>query len=223
MPSQSKKKGGGSHSPHSTPPSSSNSSKQVVSEERKILSETFFERITKGIVDGPTAIKPLEEACKRAHDVPMEYRAQARGRGQRQFIQATKKSPIEQWLDEWVKFVDSSSPFTRDGLQIYDVQIDWRLISNSGIDDGIIRPVTGAGGWPLIPGSSIKGLFRRACRRVAPDQMIRWCGGFVKAGEDNVLQPGLLRFHGAWPADNGWKIDLLDVTHPQQKWQVGIP
>lgn len=165
----------------------------------------------------------MEEACKRAHDVPMEYRAQARGRGQRQFIKATKKSPIEQWLDEWVKFVDSPSPFTRDGLQIYDVQIDWRLISNSGIDDGIIRPVTGAGGWPLIPGSSIKGLFRRACRRVAPDQLIRWCGGFVKAGEENVLQPGLLRFHGAWPADDGWKIDLLDITHPQQKWQVGIP
>ncbi len=189
----------------------------------------FFESVVEGVIEGPTSLKPTEKAVEHARKVPLEYRAQAPGRSKRQFIKKARdlpqgwKSPIEQWLDEWVERVDSSTPFTTHGLQILEVQIDWRLISDSGLDEGVIRPVTGAGGWPLIPGSSIKGLFRRACLKHAPDRLIRWCGGMVSTGTENTLQPGLLRFHGAWPVDDKWMKNLLDVVHPQQEWQVGIP
>ncbi len=158
----------------------------------------------------------------------MEYRAQFVGRCQRQRIKEPKPKPpgwrsdIQIWIDEWVERVDSASPFTTEGLQIIEVQIDWRLISNSGVDEGAIRPVIGAGGWPMIPGSGIKGLFRRAC---APERLLRWCGSPCASGD---LSPGILRFHGAWPAqpssqaESDWTHGLLDVAHPQQNWQVGF-
>ena len=154
--------------------------------------------------------------------VPMEYRAQATGRCQRQYIKKPKDAPpgwrsaIQQWIDEWVERVDSGSPFSADGLHVVEAQIDWRLISNSGVDEGIIRPVIGACGWPLIPGSGIKGLFRRAC---PPQRLLRWCGSPCASGD---LHPGILRFHGAWPSDESWTQGLLDVAHPQQNWQVGF-
>jgi len=163
-------------------------------------------------------LHPLQESGR----VPMEYRAQFSGRCQRQYIKKPKNAPpgwrtdIQQWIDEWVERVDGSSPFTQAGLRLVEVQIDWRLISNSGVDEGIIRPVIGAGGWPLIPGSGIKGLFRRAC---PPQRLLRWCGSPCAAGD---LSPGILRFHGAWPADGTWSSGLLDVAHPQQNWQVGF-
>ena len=158
----------------------------------------------------------------------MEYRAQLRGRCQRQNSSTPDNPPIgwrsdlQIWIDEWVERVDSHSPFSTDGLRIVEVQIDWRLISNSGVDEGGIRPVIGAGGWPMIPGSGIKGLFRRAC---APERLLRWCGSPCGPGD---LSPGILRFHGAWPAeqsssaDSSWTHGLLDVAHPQQNWQVGF-
>lgn len=158
----------------------------------------------------------------------MEYRAQFAGRCQRQYIRRPKDAPpgwrsdIQTWIDEWVERVDSASPFTTKGLRIVEVQIDWRLISNSGVDEGVIRPVIGAGGWPLIPGSGIKGLFRRAC---PPGRQLRWCGSPCASGD---LSPGILRFHGAWPAepsrptDFDWTHAILDVAHPQQNWQVGF-
>ncbi|MEB3325363.1 MAG: RAMP superfamily protein [Cyanobacteriota bacterium] len=152
----------------------------------------------------------------------MEYRAQVPGRCQRQYIKKPPHAPpgwrsdIQKWIDEWVERVDQALPFSGKGLQIVEAQIDWRLISNSGVDEGIIRPVIGAGGWPLIPGSGIKGLFRRAC---APHHLEHWCGS-PSASPD--LKPGILRFHGAWPADASWAGGLLDVAHPQQNWQVGF-
>ena len=145
----------------------------------------------------------------RARQVPMEFRAQVPGRCQRQ---KADLNDAKDWIDEWVKNVDLESPFSTKGLHIVEAQIDWRLISNSGVDEGIIRPVIGAGGWPLIPGSGIKGLFRRAC---PTDKVQLWCG----SGD---LRPGLLRFHGAWPADEHWRKGLLDVAHPQQNWQLGF-
>jgi CRISPR-associated protein Cmr6 len=154
--------------------------------------------------------------------VPMDHRAQVQGRCQRQFIKKPNNAPpgwrsdIQMWVDEWVERVDQTSPFTQTALRLVDVQIDWRLISNSGVDEGIIRPVIGAGGWPLIPGSGIKGLFRRAC---TTERIVRWCGSPCGPGD---LTPGILRFHGAWPADATWKSGLLDVAHPQQNWQVGF-
>jgi CRISPR-associated protein Cmr6 len=171
-------------------------------------------------------------------DVPMEYRAQVQGRCQRQYFndkiegklsdyhQRPERPAICHWIDEWKWFAAESRPFISDGLKLLPddqvIQIDWRLISNSGLDEGFIRPVIAAGGWPLIPGSSIKGLFRRACmemQEIAPSQVMKWCGGETANGD---TQPGLLRFHGAWPADSDWREHLLDVAHPQQHWQVGI-
>jgi CRISPR-associated protein Cmr6 len=158
----------------------------------------------------------------------MEYRAQFVGRSQRQYIKKPKDAPagwrsdLQIWIDEWVERVDSASPFATEGLRIVEAQIDWRLISNSGVDEGIIRPVIGAGGWPLIPGSGIKGLFRRACPSA---RLLRWCGSPCASGD---LSPGILRFHGAWPTepsshvDSDWTQGLLDVAHPQQEWQVGF-
>jgi CRISPR-associated protein Cmr6 len=152
----------------------------------------------------------------------MEYRAQVEGRCQRQRIKEPRPKPegwrsdILIWVDEWIKELDVQSPFSGDGLRILEAQIDWRVISNSGMDEGVIRPVIGAGGWPLIPGSGIKGLFRRAC---PTPRLQRWCGSPCAAGD---LSPGILRFHGAWPADAGWMGGLLDVAHPQQNWQLGF-
>lgn len=156
------------------------------------------------------------EARSDAFDrVPQEYRAQVVGRSQRQYIKA---QDLKIWIQEWVERVDSRSPFTTDGLRLIEARIDWRLISNSGVDEGIIRPVIGAGGWPLIPGSGIKGLFRRAC---PPGQLERWCGSRSSCASGD-LKPGILRFHGAWPSDASWMNRLLDVTNPQQNWQMGF-
>lgn len=151
----------------------------------------------------------------------MEYRAQVKGRCQRHFIQKRPRDDSnfrqysEHWLAEWLSGVGSESPFAKQGLHLVDVWVDWRVLSNSGMDEGFIRPVIAAGGWPLIPGSSIKGLFCRACSR---EQRDLWCGNRWGAEQQ---QPGLLRFHGAWPVDDRWRKGLLDVVHPQQNWQVG--
>lgn len=164
----------------------------------------------------------LPSTLEEAKRVPLEYQAQVAGRCQRQYINKPKdvhhgwRAPIQVWIDQWVERVDRESPFTSEGLRITEAQIDWRLISNSGVDEGIIRPVIGAGGWPLIPGSGIKGLFRRAC---PPARLERWCGSPCAAGD---LSPGILRFHGAWPVDPSWMGGLLDVAHPQQNWQLGF-
>ena len=195
------------------------------------------EAITKIVPSAPSGGNPasplldsLQSECnlvssmpiELAKNVPIEFRAQVRGRAQRQYIPDTKnqsigfKSDIELWIEQWTNRIDPEMPFTQEGLHVVDAQIDWRLISNSGIDEGIIRPVIGAGGWPLLPGSGIKGLFRRAC---PIEQLQRWCGSNCGKG---VLSPGILRFHGAWPADNSWTQDLLDVAHPQQNWQLGF-
>ncbi|MFM7641210.1 MAG: hypothetical protein ACKO45_06620, partial [Cyanobium sp.] len=156
----------------------------------------------------------------------MQFRAQTPGRCQRQYIKEPKDAPpdwrpdIQRWIDQWVERVDQTTPFSgkasQSQLKIIEAQIDWRLISNSGVDEGIIRPVIGAGGWPMIPGSSIKGLFRRAC---PSDRLVEWCGTRFGPGD---LRPGSLRFHGAWPAVASWTQGLLDVAHPQQNWQVGF-
>lgn len=151
----------------------------------------------------------------------MEYRAQVKGRCQRHFIQKRPRDDrnfrqhSEHWLAEWLSGVGSESPFAIHGLHLVEVWVDWRVLSNSGMDEGFIRPAIAAGGWPLIPGSSIKGLFRRAC---SSEQRQLWCGNRWGAEQQ---QPGLLRFHGAWPVDDSWRKGLLDVVHPQQNWQVG--
>jgi CRISPR-associated protein Cmr6 len=162
----------------------------------------------------------------KARRVPMEFRAQATGRCQRQLVRKRDDSDPEDWcldserfVKEWTSSADERDRFTVTGLRISTVQIDWRLVSNSGVDEGFIRPVVGNGGWPMIPGSSIKGLFRRACVQHADrEALLRWCG----SSDPDSPSPGILRFHGGWPADTKWKEGLLDLTHPQQGWQVGF-
>lgn len=172
------------------------------------------------LLNALTTAEPIMlEGSSDAFDrVPREYRAQVAGRSQRQYIRSKdpQDSDLNIWIRQWVERVDPRSPFHTDGLRLMEARVDWRLISNSGVDEGIIRPVIGAGGWPLIPGSGIKGLFRRAC---PPSRLQRWCGSPCAAGD---LKPGILRFHGAWPSDASWMNGLLDVAHPQQNWQVGF-
>lgn len=105
--------------------------------------------------------------------------------------------------------------------------ISWRLVTNSGLDEGIIRPVIGAKGIPYYPGSSMKGAFLRACRQIAPDKVLDFCGGEVEeiiAGKKlKRTKPGILRFHGGYPVDMSWGKDrqrLVDVVHSQEKRQV---
>jgi CRISPR-associated protein Cmr6 len=187
-----------------------------------LLITPWFDSIMEGFGDGNSPQLQDAEIVLRANKVPMDYRAQAPGRCQRQNIKKPQDAPpgwrsdLQRWIDQWLERVDPVSPFTGQQLRIVEAQIDWRLISNSGVDEGIIRPVIGAGGWPMIPGSSIKGLFRRAC---PPDRLESWCGSPSAA---SVLCPGVLRFHGAWPANAEWTNGLLDVAHPQQNWQVGF-
>jgi CRISPR-associated protein Cmr6 len=156
--------------------------------------------------------------------VPMEYRAQVQGRCQRQYFKERimckgRSDPaILHWIEEWSASAEKESPFQLGQLKAIPIQIDWRLMANSGLDEGIIRPVIAAGAWPIIPGSSIKGLFRKAClelTNVSAEKLKRWCG--------TTSQSGILRFQGAWPSDPSWKTSLLDLTHPQENWQIGLP
>jgi CRISPR-associated protein Cmr6 len=181
--------------------------------------------------------------AQRSDHIPMEYRAQVSGRSQRQYTgkdKSDRDKPLDSqtFVDEWLSATNSRHPYNNDKVcnpdysgsvdgrpdanaLINHIQVEaavgWRLITNSGIDDGFIRPVIGPGGWPLIPGSSVKGLFRRAC--LNEDDLERWCG---VVSPDKETTPGILRFHGAWPKDANWKTTLLDVAHPQQNWQVGF-
>lgn len=190
------------------------------------LKSPLLDELTQSAHEIQISSEPSLPQAQRSKRVPMEYRAQAQGRCQRQRIKKPQPAPpdwrpdIQVWMDQWLERIDKSSPYlanaSTDQYKVIPVQIDWRLISNSGVDEGIIRPVIGARGWPIIPGSSVKGLFRRSC---PPDRILRWCGSSCASGE---LTPGILRFHGAWPANSDWMKRLLDVAHPQQKWQVGF-
>jgi CRISPR-associated protein Cmr6 len=184
------------------------------------------------------------EKCRfGSEDVPMEYRAQFKERCQRHFVSKQPKG-VTEWLDsqiyvrEWNTASSPDHPYNKDDWQqeissssgndeaiqakcthlLHEARINWRLISNSGVDEGFIRPVIGPGGWPMIPGSSIKGVFKRAC--ATDEDRSRWCGGVLA---DKQTTPGLLRFHGAWPKNADWGATMLDIAHPQYNWQVGFP
>jgi CRISPR-associated protein Cmr6 len=149
--------------------------------------------------------------------VPMMFRAQAQGRCQLQRLERFGEQDIVRWKNEWVDKADESRPELpeeSDHLRTKTYQIDWRLITNSGVDDSVTRPVMGAKGWPHYPGSSMKGLFRRACTK---DQAAKYCGRPVKEGD---WAPGNLRFLGGYPVDDSWQDGLVDILHPQQGRQV---
>ncbi|MBD0261272.1 MAG: hypothetical protein ICV78_00715 [Tolypothrix sp. Co-bin9] len=153
-----------------------------------------------------------------ANEVPLMFQAQISGRGQTQYIGDTTN--IKRWVREWKEGAENQFPVfisQEDGkvFQKKKYKITWRIVSNSGQDEDIIRPVIAAGGFPYYPGASMKGAFLRAC---TPEQVKRYCGGNTS---DNQTKPGILRFHGGYPQDDTWKeTELVDVIHPQQNWQV---
>jgi len=165
----------------------------------------------------------------------MEYRAQVKNRCQRHFVETKEKgapdswrSNIQRWHDEWLTGINKS---TGHGLTIPDkdnadtlvleIDIDWRLLTNSGVDEGFIRPVINSHGWPIIPGSSIKGLFRKEWIRqgLPASQLEALCGTSVNS---KPLHQGMLRFHAVPISDMRCIEQSLDITHSQEDWQIGI-
>ncbi|NEQ29570.1 MAG: RAMP superfamily protein [Leptolyngbya sp. SIO4C5] len=145
--------------------------------------------------------------------VPMMFRAQVRDRAQLHFIPSGKDPDIFKWTEEWLDGTRPEAPEFDESVKTHSYTIGWRLVTNSGQDNDLIRPVMGAGGWPFIPGSSMKGAFRRVCPAAERD---RYCG---QAFEDE-FRPGILRFHGGYPTSDQWQNHLVDVVHPQQDRQV---
>lgn len=147
--------------------------------------------------------------------VPMMYRAQVDGRCQLQrLVPKADEQHAQRWTKEWTERTYPHAPQFSKDVQTRTYQISWRFVTNAGQDDGIIRPVMGAKGWPFYPGSSMKGLFRSACN---PQQKKRYCGYELSNGD---MAPGILRFHGGYPTNKKWVEKLLDLVHPQQDYQV---
>ena len=165
--------------------------------------------------------------------IPKMYLAQIEGRCSLQYT--AEDADRQQWLKEWVDPKQDGEPYQHNEQNIQlgvdgskfriKVKFSGRIFSNCG-QDSILRPVLGKNGIPFIPGSSIKGLFKRVCNN---EQKIRYCG--------DADSPGKLRFHGAYPVgnwtgritvsanENGQIVNrtcylIEDLVHPQQKRQV---
>jgi CRISPR-associated protein Cmr6 len=186
-----------------------------------------------------------------ANDVPMMFRAQIDGRGNLQKVPPKReKHPAYKWAQEWTKGYPpapqnigtpmetvqpksdqhSKNPPKFVSQASFDLQIkkrvyllDWRLITNCGQDDTIIRPVIGLRGYPFFPGSSMKGAFRRAWKHLYSEdaesnqKLQDYCGSPAGIADP---KPGCLRFHGGYPTDTRWTRDLVDVINPQEEWQT---
>ena len=99
------------------------------------------------------------------NQVPKMFQAQVRGRCQLQYV-ATNDA--ERWVDEWVDKAYPDAPDFGTNVQTRSSALSWRFVTNSGQDDGIIRPVIGAKGWLFYPGSSMKGVFALVLQFRAP-------------------------------------------------------
>jgi CRISPR-associated protein Cmr6 len=153
-----------------------------------------------------------------------------------------EKPAYERWVTQWIdgcpskpEKVDDSEPIWKrkpvqstiklpefgSHVKSWKYQIRWRMVTNGGQDEGLIRPVIGAKGMPFFPGSSMKGAFWRACPEEKRQQ---YCGGeiTVKGKKEKRTKPGILRFHGGYPVDMSWaQCDrLIDIAHGQQPYQV---
>ncbi len=179
-----------------------------------------------------------------ADRIPLMFQAQIQERGNIQYVgdrENSDRPKYEQWVEEWLEGcppqperVDESIPiWKRKPIQavvklpqfgnqvapwIYTIR--WRMVTNGGQDEDLIRPVIGSKGVPFFPGSSMKGAFRNAC---PAEKRQRYCGGeVVDASGNKRMEPGILRFHGGYPIDMSWaQINrLVDIAHAQQPYQV---
>jgi len=151
-----------------------------------------------------------------SNSVPLMFRAQIETRSQIQrLIPRQEDQQAYIWAEEWMEAIGAQNPEFSDKIQVKSYLITWRFITNSGQDEGVIRPVIGARGYPYYPGASMKGAFLRAC---TSQEGLKYCGGTV----GTETKPGLLRFHGGYPKNGDWKDEdqLVDVVHPQENWQV---
>jgi len=165
-----------------------------------------------------------------ADDVPMMFRSQVSGRCQIQrLIPKAKRQDADDWVEEWTNSAGQETPKFSSQVRSQEYTIAWRLVFNSGQDEGAIRPVIGAKGWPYYPGASMKGAFLRACweqqkeGNISRDKVLQYCGGeIIDKDGTKTTQPGILRFHGGYPKDDRWRNNtkLVDVVHPQENWQV---
>jgi len=158
--------------------------------------------------------------------VPLMFQAQTNGRCQLQRLDPDRRETRDQdrqpqdaeiWCEEWTSETDPTAPKFEKSVKTREYSISWRFVTNSGQDDGVIRPVIGASGYPFYPGSSMKGAFRQACRKLFGERVGRYCGQELTGGD---FTPGILRFHGGYPTDDSWCDDLVDLVHPQQERQV---
>jgi CRISPR-associated protein Cmr6 len=181
-----------------------------------------------------------------AQDIPLMFQAQTQNpdRGNIQYVgdrEDNDQPKYEKWVREWLKGcppapekVDESTPVWKRkpvqatvklpqfgaNVKTWEYQIRWRMVTNGGQDEGLIRPVIGAKGIPFFPGSSMKGAFRNACPE---EKRQRYCGGEVVDERGNKrTKPGILRFHGGYPVDMAWAETnrLVDIAHGQQPYQV---
>jgi CRISPR-associated protein Cmr6 len=115
--------------------------------------------------------------------------------------------------------VELNIPQFGNGIEIKEYTIRWRLVTNSGQDEGVIRPIIGAKGFPYYSGASMKGAFLRACKQMSlsTEEIKNYCGAKL---DDGSYQPGILRFHGAYPVDMNWTKNLVDIIHCQDEKQV---
>ena len=181
--------------------------------------------------------KKQSESTTDSREIPMMYRAQIGGRCSLQFIANNyNESDLKIWADELVNTNDEQTKKPR--YQYSDNQLarhiisftlpfPFRVISNCG-QDSILRPVIDGRGIPIIPGSSIKGLFRRACQRRDEGKPIEQQLTKLYCGDAD--RPGILRFHPAYPLgdwasttlqDRNPSYRILDVVFPQQSRQTG--
>lgn len=159
--------------------------------------------------------------------VPLMFQAQVKGRSLIHKLEDLRDSDRTQqqaydWADQWQNSCDTDSvpSFSTHVRKSRPYPFTWRMVTNSGQDEGVIRPVVGERGWAYFPGSSMKGAFLRACRqlKIAQDRVKRYCGGEDK---DKELHPGILRFHGGYPSNDAWLDDsMVDIIHPQENWQA---
>ena len=149
-------------------------------------------------------------------NVPMMFRATIDERCNLQY--AAANSDVQIWKEEWLEGAVDKPPSPSEEMQTRKYRVNWRYVTNGGQDDGIIRPVLDSMGMPFYPGSSMKGLFRAACRVGERDGRIAVGSGDRYCGTADV--PGILRFQGGYAVNKDWKLGVMDLTHPQQDWQV---